>query len=135
MNLFAWDAKYRLEIDEIDKQHQHLFGLFNQLYDAMQDGRANDVIDDVLTNVVDYTAYHFAHEEALFRRYGYPEEIAHRKEHQKLTEQAKALSRRLRAGHGDVSMATLKFMADWLSSHILREDKKFAPFLIERGLR
>ena len=29
MNLFAWDPKYCLNIQEIDSQHQHLFVLFN----------------------------------------------------------------------------------------------------------
>lgn len=135
MSLFVWDARYTLNIAEIDRQHQKLFALFNELYDAMQQGHANQVIDDVLTRVVDYTAYHFATEEKLLRQYGYAEEAAHRAEHAKLTEQAKLLVARQRAGHGQVAIATLKFLCDWLNSHILGSDRKFAPFLIENGVR
>jgi len=135
MSLFVWDARYTLNIAEIDRQHRKLFALFNELYEAMQEGHGNEVIDDVLTRVVDYTAYHFATEEKLLHQYGYPEEAAHRAEHAKLTEQAKTLVGKHRAGNGQVAIATLKFLCDWLNNHILGSDKKFAPFLIEKGVR
>jgi hemerythrin len=135
MSLFAWDAVYSVSIREIDRQHQKLFALFNELYDAMQQGDGNEVIGKVLASVVDYTAYHFAHEEELFRKYGYPDEAAHRAEHANLTEQAKALEQRLRAGQSEVTEVTLKFLCDWLTHHIIVSDKKFAPFLIDKGVR
>lgn len=135
MSLFVWDAKYTLNIAELDRQHQRLFALFNDLYDALQDGRAHEVIDKVLTGVVDYTVYHFEAEEKLLRQHGYQEEAAHRAEHAKLAEQAKALVRQHRAGEAKVTLATLKFLCDWLNNHILGSDRKFAPYLIERGVR
>ena len=135
MSLFVWDSKYSVNIREIDAQHQKLFTLFNELYVAMQEGHANEVIGKVLTGVLDYTAYHFAYEETLFRQYGYADEAAHRAEHAKLTEQAKALVQKLHAGQSHVTMATLKFLCDWLNNHILGSDKKFAPFLIGKGVR
>jgi hemerythrin len=135
MSLFVWDSKYSVNIREIDQQHQKLFALFNQLYEAMQEGHGNDVVGKVLTGVLDYTAYHFAFEEKLFRQYGYADEAAHRAEHAKLTEQAKTLVQKLHAGQAHVTMATLKFLCDWLNNHILGSDKKFAPFLIGKGLR
>ena len=135
MTLFVWDAKYKLNIAEIDRQHQKLFALFNDLYNAMQDGQGHAVIDKVLTGVVDYTAYHFEAEEKLLRQHGYAEEAAHRAEHAKLAEQAKALVAKHQAGEAKVTLATLKFLCDWLNNHILGSDKKFAPFLIARGVR
>jgi hemerythrin-like metal-binding protein len=135
MSLFVWDSKYSVNIHEIDAQHQNLFALFNQLYDAMQEGHGNEVIGKVLTGVLDYTAYHFAYEEKLFRQYGYADEAAHRAEHAKLTEQAKTRVQKLHAGQSHVTMATLKFLCDWLNNHILGSDRKFAPFLIGKGVR
>ena len=135
MKLFEWDAKYCVHIAEIDAQHQKLFALFNELYEAMQEGQGNEVVGKVLTGVVDYTAYHFAHEEKLLRQYGYPGEAAHQAEHEKLTLQARALVQKLHAGQSHVTMATLKFLCDWLNTHILESDRKFAPFLIDKGVR
>lgn len=134
MSAFVWEDKYSLHIAELDRQHQKLFALFNDLYDAMQQGHGSEVIDKVLTSVVDYTAYHFAFEEKLLREAGYREEAAHRAEHAKLAEQAKALAQKLHAGGADVTMATLKFLGDWLMRHILVQDKSFAPYLIARGV-
>ena len=51
-----------------------------------------EVIDKVLTGVVDYTVYHFDTEEKLLRQYGYQEEAAHRAEHAKLAEQVQTLT-------------------------------------------
>ena len=135
MSLFVWDTKYTLNIAELDRQHQRLFALFNDLYGAMQDGHGNEIIDKVLTGVVDYTVYHFEAEEKLLREHGYQDEAAHRAEHARLAEQAKTLVLRHRAGEAKVTMATLKFLCDWLNNHILGSDKKFAPFLIARGVR
>jgi hemerythrin len=135
MSAFVWEDKYSLQIAELDRQHQKLFALFNELYDAMQQGHAAEVIDKVLTSVVDYTAYHFAFEEKLLHESGYVEEAAHRAEHGKLAEQAKVLAQKLGQGKADVTMATLKFLGDWLARHILVSDKQFAPFLLARGVR
>jgi len=135
MSQFIWDTKYSLNITELDRQHQRLFALFNELFDAIQDGHGNDVVGKVLTGLVDYTVYHFETEEKLFLQHGYVEEAAHRAEHAKLAEQAKELVRRHQAGEAKVTLATLKFLFDWLNNHILVSDKKFAPFLVERGVR
>lgn len=134
MSMFEWDQRYSVEIEEIDRQHRKLFELLNELYAAMQDGHANEVIGKVLERLVDYTVYHFAYEEKLFSLHGYPEDAAHRAEHAQLTSQAKALAERLKSGQGDVPMATLKFLYDWLSRHILGSDKRYAPFLLQQGV-
>lgn len=135
MTLLVWDAKYTLHIAEIDQQHQKLFALFNELYEAMQQGHANEVIGTVLASVVEYTAYHFATEEKLLRQYGYPDEGSHRAEHAKLIEQTNALVRKLQTDQSRVTMATLKFLSEWLNNHILGTDSKFAAFLVGKGVR
>ena len=136
MTLFRWDSKYSVNIGEIDRQHRKLFELFNELYQAMQQGHGDEVTTaKVLASVVAYTTYHFEYEENLLRQYGYPEEKAHRAEHAKLTEQAEALVRKLKEGRSEVAMATLKFLCDWLNNHILGSDRRFAPFLIDKGAR
>jgi hemerythrin len=132
--MITWDQRYSVEIAEIDRQHQKLFALLNELYAAMQEGQADQVVGKVLDRVVDYTVLHFAHEERLFTQYSYPDAAAHRDEHAQLTAQAKALAERLKAGTGDVPVSTLKFLCDWLSKHILGSDKRYATFLAQQGV-
>jgi hemerythrin len=127
MALLTWDDKYSLNVAALDRQHQRLFALFNELYEAMQQGKGPYVIEKVLTAVIDYTAYHFAFEENLLYRHGYAGTAAHHQEHLKLAQQAKELA--IRARRHDVTPATLKFLSDWLLNHILVEDRKFAASL------
>jgi hemerythrin len=133
--LFKWDEKYSLNIGEIDRQHQKLFALVNELYDAAQKGYGHEVTGKVLKSVVDYTVYHFDFEEKLLHEYAHPAEAAHRAEHALLTQQAIALVQKHQAGDGLVTMATLKFLSDWLNDHIMGSDKEYAPLLIAKGAR
>lgn len=135
MSLFVWDAKYSVNISEIDRQHQTLFALFSELYEAMQQGHGNEVVGRVLTSVLDYTTYHFEYEENLLRQYGYADGAAHRAEHAKLAQQARTLERRFQDGQNHVTIATLKFLNDWLNDHILSSDRKLAAFLVAKGVR
>lgn len=134
MSMFEWDQRYSVAIAEIDRQHQQLFQLLNELYDAMQTGHGNEVIAKVLDRLLDYTAYHFEQEEKLFALYHYPDEAAHRAEHAQLTQQARSLVARMKRGEGDVIVPTLKFLCDWLARHILGSDKRYAPFLTAQGV-
>lgn len=135
MGPFEWDAKYSVDIGEIDREHQQLFAIFGELYQAMQDGHGQEVIGPVLARVSDYTRYHFAHEERLFDEHRYADHAAHRAEHAKLAELTGSLVHRQQDGRRDVTIATLKFLSGWLNEHILGCDRKFAAFLIEKGLR
>ena len=134
MSAFVWEDKYSLQIAELDRQHQKLFALFNELYDAMQDGHADEVIGKILERVLDYCVYHFAYEEKLFTVHGYPGAAMHRAEHAHLTAQTKALAERLQEGQGVVPAATLKFLYDWLARHILGADKAYVPYLQKQGV-
>jgi hemerythrin len=134
MDLFVWDAKYTLGIAEVDRQHETLFALFNELNAAIRDGHGDHVAAKVLAKVLDYSVQHFAYEDKLFRQYGYPDQAVHRAEHGRLAEQTKALIGAVGAGQADVSIATLKFLGDWLGEHILDSDHEYARFLIARGV-
>jgi hemerythrin len=134
MPLLVWTAKYSVNIRELDAQHQRLFAMINELYDAMQAGVARSVIVSVLDRMLDYAAAHFAREEALFREHAYPEDAAHRAEHAALTWHTKTLKRRLDGGAIGVPAETLGFLVHWLEEHILGSDMRYTAFLNERGV-
>jgi hemerythrin len=134
MPLLEWSAKYSVNVRELDWQHQQLFGMLNELYDAMQTGQGRAIVGDVLERLLNYTQYHFTSEEALFREHGYREDAAHRAEHAALSSRTLALQRRLEAGEIGVAAETLRFMADWLKSHIVGTDMKYVEFLNAKGV-
>ena len=134
MPLMLWGPKYSVNIREIDWQHQQLFGMLNDLYDAMQAGTGRAVIADVLEKLLNYTQYHFTSEESLLREHGYADQASHRAEHVALTGRTQELRRRFEAGELGVAAETLHFLADWLRSHIVGSDMKYVAFLNARGV-
>jgi hemerythrin len=134
MPLLEWSAKYSVNVRELDRQHQQLFGMLNELYDAMQAGNGHDRVGSILERLLDYTQYHFTSEEALLREHGYAEDAAHRAEHAALSHHTRALQRRFAGGEIGVASETLRFLADWLKSHIVASDMRYAGFLNTKGV-
>jgi len=135
VGFIKWNSRYAVNVEEIDRQHQTLIGLINTLYDAMNVGKGKDVLGPVLTEVVDYTAYHFNAEERLLRQDAYPEYERHKKEHDDLTAKARALKQEFDSGNHKLSIDVMLFLSNWLNLHILEEDKKFGPYLNSKGVR
>lgn len=80
--LFSWNEMYSVKVGSLDRQHRRLFALAGRLHETLGTGQAEAIIDGILKQLVDYTMTHFASEEALLRKNGYPELAAHMAQHQ-----------------------------------------------------
>ncbi len=135
MELITWSENFSVYIGEVDKQHKRLIDLINKLHAGMKSGGKKEVIGDVLNGLIAYTVYHFSTEEKYFKRYNYPEYSEHKRLHEDLTERAKGLKHRFDRGEdGVLTVEVMNFLKDWLNSHILQVDKRFAPFLGDKGI-
>lgn len=131
----AWDERLAVGVDIIDAEHRHLLALVNALYDALQSGHGEEVLQRTYAELVDYTLTHFAHEEELMRQSGYPGLDAHHRLHSELRENTLQLQHKAR-GHEDslaISVATMQFLRDWLLHHICGSDRQFGAYLQARG--
>jgi hemerythrin len=135
MAIITWNETFAVNIKMIDDQHKRLIELINVLHDSMKAGKGNDLIGPILSDLLSYTVFHFTTEEKLFQEYAYPEYLRHKKEHDDLTGKVKAFSNDFRAGKISVTIEVMHFLRDWLSNHILGSDKKYAPFLTNKGIR
>jgi hemerythrin-like metal-binding protein len=131
----AWNDDLKVNVGLVDKQHMKLVQLLNNLHDAMKLGKGKEALGKTFSELLDYTVYHFGTEEDFFRKYGYPDSISHKKEHEALTEQALDLSARFSRGEPVLSAEIMTFLKNWLNNHILRNDKKFGPFLNAKGVQ
>lgn len=134
MELFKWSENLSVGIDTIDRQHQKLVSLVNELHAAMSKGKGKDVLGYILEELINYTQYHFAHEEKLFDRYGFPGASAHRKEHEQLVEEVKKLHEKFTKGNLMLSMEVLYFLKNWVTNHIEKTDKQYGPYFREKGV-
>lgn len=135
MPIMSWTDTYSTGIAEIDQQHKKLIDLINSLHDAMAKGQGKIVLGKTLGELIHYCASHFAVEEKLFDKHGYPEADEHKDKHQKMTSKVLALQQQFEQGKATLTIEVMDFLQQWLDKHILGTDKKYAPFLKSKGVQ
>ena len=134
MALVKWNDSYSVQNVAMDKQHQHLFDLINELHDAMGQGKGKDVLPKVFANLVNYTQTHFADEEALLQKHSYPGLVVQKRQHADLITQVSELIKKFETGDFAASQKTRDFLKQWLIDHIQEHDKKYGTFLNQKGI-
>lgn len=134
MAYITWDEQYSVGVMEIDNQHKRLVELVNNLHEAMKEGKGRDIMTEVLTSLIDYTASHFATEEKYMTKFNYPQYGSHKLEHQKFVKQVLDFQNDYNSGKLAITIDIMKFLKDWLVNHIQGTDKKFGPFFNKNGL-
>jgi hemerythrin len=128
---FVWSDEYSVGIDEIDTQHKTLFKLINRLHKAILHKEGSKTCGGILDELVDYTRIHFTLEQTLMRIGNYPEYEAHCEMHRALVEEVESLQKKIASGQVAISFELLHFLRNWLTKHILGEDKKYGDFFKE----
>ena len=131
MAILEWSDSLSVGFEEIDDDHKNLLKLVNQLDDVVNKGKEGEVIGGILDELLNYTAWHFRHEERLMQTYGDPEFFNHKNEHEKLTQIAAEQKEHFLAGDLDVENTLLPLLKNWLTKHILETDMKTGKFLAE----
>ena len=130
-----WSDDLSVGLQEIDEQHKILISLINSLYSESILKKADQsVVDSILSELKQYTVIHFSVEESLFRLFDYPHTETHQKQHDNLKEELATVHRKFKGGE-PVSIELMSFLRRWIKNHIMMEDKKYAPFFLEKGLK
>ncbi|MCK5367822.1 MAG: hemerythrin family protein [Cyclobacteriaceae bacterium] len=134
MSLIEWNERYIFNIREIDDQHKKLVGMLNELYDAHNEGKVIKIMINIIRRLIEYTKYHFSTEEKYFDQFDYPEKVEHKQEHKEFCETVLDFEKKIKNGEVLLSSEVLSFLKEWLISHLEGTDKKYVPFLIEKGI-
>ncbi len=140
MALITWNEGFSVGIAAIDRQHQRLMTMINDLNAAAHTGKGKEVISHILDELIIYTATHFGTEEKYFVQFEYPDGDAHKDEH---TVCIKMVTKFARDFNGDMQGEKLAalieevvgFLNIWWKYHILETDLKYATFFREKGLQ
>ena len=133
MALMTWDSSYSVKVAKLDSHHQKLFSLINALHDAMRVGKGRTALDQIVTELSEYTQTHFQAEEALMKQANYPALDGHRAEHGRFIAQVSQFKKDLEAGTGN-AVAVAEFLKDWLTKHIQRMDQSYSAHLNANGI-
>lgn len=135
MSLIEWNDSLSVGVPSIDAQHSVLVKTLNELHDAMMSGQAHAKTADLLRTLIRYTHEHFASEEALMEQAGYAAIDEHRKRHHELTRRVEDYVARFERGESTINLHLLNFLRDWLTNHIMKEDKAYSLALTSHGIR
>ena len=134
-NVLEWDASFSVGVEKYDNDHKILFGMINDLADAMQLKKSREAVGRVLSGLVEYTTSHFADEERSFSQTQYPEEASHKALHNTLLDQVAELIGRFNAGEPLIAQDVINFLHEWLFNHIKDADKRYTTHLNRNGIK
>jgi hemerythrin len=135
MSLIKWNDSFSVNVVKIDQEHKKLFGMINDLTDAMKAGKGKDVLADILDGLISYTASHFQLEENYFQQVKYPHAATHKKEHVAFVQKVTDFKRDFDEGRATVSVNILQFLSKWLQNHIKGTDQQYSSYLNEKGIK
>lgn len=134
MAYIDWNDSYSVGINDMDDQHKKLVGLINQLHEAMKVGQGSLALTNVISDLVDYTIYHFQAEEKLIQSYNFPGFLAQQKMHKNFIEKVQEYQTNLASKKLSMSMEVIQFLKTWLVEHIQGQDSKYGKYLNEKGI-
>lgn len=136
MSVIEWNKGYSVGVAIFDEEHKKLIAIINQLQTAIAAGVDKLALQRISDSLVEYTLMHFRHEEMYFDDWAYPEAAEHIAIHAELRRQVFEYRKQIMEKDSAVLAEELvQFLSDWLTEHILVDDRKYGTFLFEKGLR
>lgn len=118
----------------MDRDHLAIAELLNRLHRMHTDSAPPDEAAALLDDIGAHATAHFAREEAVMERAGYPAAAAHVAEHRNLLDDFGNVMAEYRQGQYRGSEDALEnYLKYWLIDHIARIDKKLAAFLAAKN--
>jgi hemerythrin-like metal-binding protein len=120
--LIEWSDELSVGIDEIDEDHKHLVAIVNNFHEVFRNDASKDATLKALSEIADYTTWHFEHEEKLMYKHKFPRLTQHQHQHATLLKDLGILIADFENGRADISQATMDFLREWLLVHLQNED-------------
>ncbi len=129
MGLIRLEDDQRVNVPEIDSQHETLIELINQLHRAMTQCEPKRVLEELISELVEHTRQHFLFEEQLMQEHRYPGYARHKAQHDRLIDHILELADRFRGGDLLLSFGIMVDLRGWAMIHIEKADKPLGVFL------
>jgi hemerythrin len=132
--IVEWDKKYSVGIPLIDDQHKELIENTNRLYQgclAKTETERMTFFMEAVKSVVDYVKYHFSAEEKMLENVKSPELQTQKKQHEMFVKRLLDDVREFQEGQKFALNNFVRFLRDWILSHIAMEDTKYARYIFD----
>jgi hemerythrin len=132
--IVEWDDRYSMNIQFIDDQHKELINLTNKLYKGCLGGdeTARSYFMETVRGTVEYVKYHFSAEEKMMESIQFPGLPQHKKAHESFVKKILEDVDKFQGGKKFVPNEFVRYLKDWILTHIAIEDKKYSDYIVER---
>jgi hemerythrin len=141
MPKIVWSNRYSVKVDDLDEQHRTMAELVNAMNDRIGAQEERDKILEGFADLLEYTGGHFAAEEALMKKHGYPDYKKHKKEHKELVNLLREIKKQFERESKtfsdfdyDLAKDWLVIHSDWFTVHVTHSDKDLGSFLNKKGI-
>jgi hemerythrin-like metal-binding protein len=124
----------------IIKGHRELVTLLRNLRAAIKTQVCRYTIENSLAFLEEYVQVYFCEEEGYMKYYGYPNYPSHKEKHNQFAAELEFLREDLRnirtlglKGSYELSVETIQMISDWITGHVMKDDKELGVFLSEHS--
>lgn len=133
MAYFEWANDMVIDNGPIDADHRKLVDLVNELHTATSQGRGQEVVDKLLTQLIADTEEHLREEERVMEQAKFTNLERHKQGHTHFVNKLHELRQKQQQGSVTVASQLSSVLRDWLSLHIRRNDKELRQFLQQKS--
>jgi hemerythrin len=124
MALLEWRDEFRTGIDGVDYEHEKLLAEINTVYELIGASGERERVIDGLGEIYGSISAHFALEEQMMQRHGYPAYREHKADHDRLLDEIQQISDEFEAS-AELDEADFKRrLADWFQVHFATHDAR-----------
>lgn len=135
LRIAVWDKSFSVGVEKFDREHQKLFDMLNDFYSKLADTNSSVLMKELIKGLKEYTAYHFAGEEEVFKKYNYPKAKEHISAHKAFVAKVEEVQAKLDRGEEVFTTQVTSFIKDWLVSHIKTVDQEYTDHLNRCGIK
>ena len=133
--MVLWEASFDTGIADVDSDHRRLVSLINELDEILSHTGDLGRIGGVIDALVDYTDYHFHREERLLEQVGYADAKVHAEIHAQFGHfLGEMIGACMLSPSLEMARELHTYLCSWLVDHILAEDMKYVPAILEKGV-
>jgi hemerythrin-like metal-binding protein len=127
---FPLEPGYLVGVEPLDRQHQEMVNLLNELHGSVLNKTGGNRPLDLLNQLLKLAKTHFTTEEQVLRVHSYPGYLRHKAAHEGLASNLAEYREQIVARKRDVSLEYVELIKLWLLDHFAEFDRDYAKFLV-----
>lgn len=128
MNYITWSEDIKVNVQEIDHQHENFVKLVNELYELIGTEKI-EATKYLMKQIITELRNHFDAEERLMKTHKYVDYFSHKMEHDRYYLKLENFYEDLIHSRAKINLELFKSLNQWFFNHIELNDAKLGKYL------